>query len=579
MAKIFPVKKELIDIPYAELVVYDLLAKLDDTFTVFYSVIWNSKNYKKASVWRENDFLICSKKYGVLVLEVKGGNIKYRDGVFHQINSNNGEIHYLDPKKRNDPLTQAKDGVYHYRNLLDDIEPEKIDKYSLKERFPIEAAVWFPICDLNSKYDEFPLGYREVWPAILGFEDIQKGPRAVSEIFKFYDTAQKANITDKEYKRIVEAIAKDFDLIAAPAATKGELDYEFLKLTNEQMGLLDYISEQNTATIQGVAGTGKTLIAKEAARRFGEENRKVLFLCFNKFLYQYLEHQYPFSNVTYYNIHTFIAKFRLGEDTGSLEKRTAQLQKISWDELDFDDVIIDEAQDFSNDEIIYFKDYAELKEGHFMAFYDKNQLLTTNAVPEWIQNSECKLRLTRNCRNTYEIALTSYNVIDIELKHKLKMVNGDKTSMCFVDSEPIDNMSRLITMLLTQENGYDISDITILSLKSEDNSLLKGVEKIGRWRICHERNNSSLFFTTASKFKGLESRAVIIIDIDEDCFQDEEKKRIFYVACSRARQKLVLFAVGDENRWRAIANIIDNKNRFAPKGRIVMKTQAKVLNL
>jgi MoxR-like ATPase len=61
----------------------------------------------------------------------------------------------------------------------------------------------------------------------------------------------------------------DFELITAPAARKGELEHAFLKLTNEQIGLLDYISEQKSATIQGVAGTGKTLIAKEAARRFG----------------------------------------------------------------------------------------------------------------------------------------------------------------------------------------------------------------------------------------------------------------------------------------------------------------------
>ena len=62
--------------------------------------------------------------------------------------------------------------------------------------------------------------------------------------------------------------------------------------------------------------------------------------------------------------------------------------------MEYDYVIVDEAQDFLNDEILYFKDYVELKEGHFFAFYDKNQLLTTKAVPEWINKSECKLLLT-----------------------------------------------------------------------------------------------------------------------------------------------------------------------------------------
>ena len=86
-------------------------------------------------------------------------------------------------------------------------------------------------------------------------------------------------------------------------------------------------------------------------------------------------------------------------------------------------------------------------------------------------------------------------------------------------------------------------------------------------------------FTTASKFKGLESRVVIITDIDESCFIDDEKKRNFYVGCSRATQRLALFVHGDESKITSIANAINPKNQFAAKGRVAMKTQAKILNL
>ena len=48
------------------------------------------------------------------------------------------------------------------------------------------------------------------------------------------------------------------------------------------------------------------------------------------------------------------------------------------------------------------------------------------------------------------------------------------------------------------------------------------------------------------KFKGLESRVIIITDIDESAFSSEEKKRVFYVACSRATQRLSLFINADE---------------------------------
>lgn len=85
-------------------------------------------------------------------------------------------------------------------------------------------------------------------------------------------------------------------------------------------------------------------------------------------------------------------------------------------------------------------------------------------------------------------------------------------------------------------------------------------------------------FTTAKKFKGLESRVIIIIDIDETSFSDEKKKRNFYVACSRATQYLSLIINGDDQKIKSIADAIGGPP-FAPKGKIAMKTQAAVVDL
>ena len=238
-----------------------------------------------------------------------------------------------------------------------------------------------------------------------------------------------------------------------------------------------------------------------------------------------------------------------------------------------------EGQDFLNDEIIYFKDYMELKEGHFWVFYDKNQMLTTSKIPEWISNSECRLLLSKNCRNTYQIALTSYNVIDIKLDEKIMMINGEPTSISFVNGEPITRLARLLKKFVDPETGYDYSDIVILSLKTEKDSILANTNKIAGIPITHEKSNSSVLFTTASKFKGLESRVVIIVDIDDSCFQNESKKRLFYVACSRATQRLALFINGDDSVIQKMADTINSKSRFASKGRIAMKTKANLLKL
>ena len=97
--------------------------------------------------------------------------------------------------------------------------------------------------------------------------------------------------------------------------------------------------------------------------------------------------------------------------------------------------------------------------------------------------------------------------------------------------------------------------------------------------LSREPNNSSILFTTAIKYKGLESRVVIIIDIDEEAFCNEEKKRVFYVACSRATQRLSLFVNADEDGVKKIADAIGGGRRFAPHGKIIMKTQSQLMDL
>ena len=143
-AHIFPKGEDLTELPTSEKDVYNFLSKLNDDFYVFHSVQWVKKNHKWKTTWKENDFLILNKKFGMLVLEVKGGEIHYKNGVFHQINILTREDHILDEKKKNDPLSQAIDGAYHYRKLFDSIE------YDFANRFPVEVAVWFSGCEIHS---------------------------------------------------------------------------------------------------------------------------------------------------------------------------------------------------------------------------------------------------------------------------------------------------------------------------------------------------------------------------------------------------------------------------------------------
>ena len=564
----YPRAIEKINAPYSEEEVYKALEKLNDTYIVFHSVQWLKRTLDKSFTWYENDFLILSKKYGILILEVKGGRIYFKDGEFHQVNLDTGEDKTLD--EGNDPLSQAKKGIYHYRKMLERVIPNITDKMI------IEPCIFFPSCQLKS-CGKLTLAYEEARRAILDNDSLNDISTAIKSVYDFYHANDKIGITDEEFKKVCDLIAPEFDLIQSPSIIKDEMESAFLRLTNQQKGLLDYISEQRVATIEGAAGTGKTLIGIEAAKRFASDNKKVLFLCFNRFLYEHLKKDCGIKNVDYYNIHTFISLFSKG-DFSNDQLRIKELYKIDFEKLGYNAIIIDEAQDFLNDEIEYFAEYAELLDANFLVFYDKNQLMTTTKVPDWILKSECKLLLTKNCRNTYEIACTSYNVIDTEIKAKIGFVKGIQPTFTFAKKGDKQALGKLINYFKNSENDYKDSDITILSLLSEDKSIMNGVNKINGVTISRERNNKNVFYTTAKKFKGLESKVIIITDIDESSFNDESRKRVFYVACSRATHRLALFLSGSDDDIKRIGNSIKDFN-CPPKGKILTKTKTNPLDL
>lgn len=168
--------------------------------------------------------------------------------------------------------------------------------------------------------------------------------------------------------------------------------------------------------------------------------------------------------------------------------------------------------------------------------------------------------------------------MDVELNQKSKMINGPKTKLVFAKGNPINQLVKLIKIITGDEYGYEISDIVILTLKTESQSFMNNIHTISGIPVSTEKYNSSILFTTAKKFKGLESRVVIIIDIDEKDFCDAGEKRNFYVACSRATQFLSLVIEDTNEKVKQIAKTVNGPN-FAPQGKIAMKAQAEIIAL
>jgi superfamily II DNA or RNA helicase len=119
---------------------------------------------------------------------------------------------------------------------------------------------------------------------------------------------------------------------------------------------------------EGPAGTGKTMLAIESARRGKAENRHLLFLCFNRLLGLWLRNQTtalsPDVNVGTLHRHMLeVANLEPPAHTNNNfwekelpERAIEQLLKENTDRYMFDELILDETQDLLRPQYMDFLD-------------------------------------------------------------------------------------------------------------------------------------------------------------------------------------------------------------------------------
>lgn len=546
MAKIYPTFTDDFHSSLGEYKIFNALKKLPDDWYILYSLNWNNKLQSGKVQWGEADFVILNRMYGLLVIEVKSGGIEYKDGNWFQTRLDNFE---KNPMKN--PFKQADKSKYKFISLLDNV------LYGNKKCY-IDKAVWFPSIK-NIDSDNLPPEYDD---KIVLTEDALDNPlQYIIRAFDFYNSKHYTYMDKDDFDRVLSTLMPEFNLIPSASNIVEENDYSFLQLTQEQKKVLDFISDQGNASIQGGAGTGKTFIAVEQAKRFSN-NGEVLFLCFNRYLYKHLENNCFHKNVEYLNIHTFVNRFS-SENVLSNEDLLKVLKTIDFGELNYKYIIIDEAQDFDNKVLSLIVEKATVSNIRCFVFYDKNQLLYSDKMPAILNDFECKLTLNKNCRNTFKILSTTNSPMNIPIRTDEYCIEGIMPKL-YISSDKekvIDKIGESINNYLS--DGYKLDDIVILTLNTEDNSILSGINIIGNYEISSEKNEGKILFTTAKKFKGLESNIVILVDFNSDVISTDELTRLFYVSTSRARQLLDIFYYNANDDIKLLGDKIDgDQNSF-----------------
>ena len=519
--------------------VFESLALLPDKYVVFHSLRWVAQHetQKPRRGVGEGDFIILDPTRGILVIEVKGGLIRASGRRWYQTNRRD-----LQEREIEDPEKQASRTVYF---LIDLVSARLRPGDSCR----VFHAVWFP----SHSFPRSTLPPNYVPEMVFDETTLTDPNQAIEAAFKYWEESYGvSSLSPAAEPRLISILAPE---VGAAVSMHWAVDYreqEFLRLTRQQTAILDFLDDQRTATIQGGAGTGKTLVALEKARRLSARGGSVLFLCYNSALRNFLAKHHCVPNVDFHSFHS-LASSVLRNSFGSIEAlETAFMERLTDPSfvLPYDHVLIDEGQDFPDEWI----DALEPAHGDYYVFFDRNQLVQRPRMPEWVDRSECRLTLTRNCRNTVQIARISQRAVMGRVTAENLMPAGPKPVLhACGDEQSMIALAVKRACSWVQENGYAPHDVAVLTMRSAANSFTK-LAKIGRWQVAEEITPGLISRNTVRRFKGLEAKAVLLLDVDPDRFDDPTERNLFYVGCSRAMHELeVLFTnVSRRSLGRAI---------------------------
>ena len=514
----------------------------------------------------EIDFVVIIPSEGIVCLEVKGGSVFCKTGVW-QIVDRQGNFVVL----KKSPLIQARDGMFALRESVIQNFPDGAPE----SRCPFGNAVVFPDVACPPLTPEF-----ERTDVIDCYDLNNPISKSILQVARrrlrgFQPRQGNRHPTPSEANAIRKFLRPNFDMVVAKGVSIGRTEGKLLSLTEEQYDRLDELEANPRCLFEGAAGTGKTLLALEHARRAERAGSKVLLVCFNRLLSTWLQEQTKELDITVGTWHAIerqlILKSSLGEEflkevqkekkIGNINVLFGEVYPIfgeaALDELgaQFDVLVIDEAQDLNDRHTLKVLNLAlrdGLANGRWAIFGDfTRQALYGNAGnPSDILSQYCehfvKAKLTLNCRNTRKIAEETSILAGFE---RPPFRVGVKTGLPVehrywkTPSDQIRSLQLVLESLVNQQTPLD--SITLLSPRRLKKSSLPKSKKIAGFPIIdissRNMNNpgsNALKFSTIHSFKGLESQVVIVLDID--AVDGEKQQSLLYVAMSRARSLLIL---------------------------------------
>lgn len=505
----------------------------------------------------ELDFVVLIPEHGILCLEVKAAaSISRREGMWY---------YGQEPKSdHRGPFRQVSDGMHSLRERL-------VKRYPAARGAVFWSAVILPFATLEFQSEEWHpwqlidhARYRSTSLA----ETCQNVLTRARDLLASKPTAGWFEPESKvpsapDCQAIARILRPDFEAFQSPRERRRQVSAELKRYTEEQFVALDAMTHNPRVIFEGPAGTGKTLLAIESAQRAAAAGKRTLLVCFNRLLGKWLDGETESfgDRVLVGTLHAQMLMVAGLEgpprtDRGFWEE---ELPLLALDRLlnaeggdPFDIIISDEAQDLLQERYLDVLDLSlagGLSGGDWHLFGDFEHQSIYGCETLSLDSFRARrgagapvYSLRTNCRNTPRVATLVRLLSHLEPDYSSVRRNDDGIEpqlRFFVDDGHASGaLVRALEELRLE--GYRGRDTVVLSARASGSSAARITEQpwCDRLRPLGNSSGGHTPYGTIHAFKGLESPAVVVTDVDE--VSGPQAEALFYIAITRPTERLVL---------------------------------------
>jgi hypothetical protein len=511
--------------------IFTALQHLPDPWRVFHSVAWQSRR-KGRQGDGEADFVLVHPSHGLIVIEAKGGSITIKDGEW--FTSNKGGLYPIDPFEQ---AVSSKHALVRYlRDAIPDLP-----------RIDAGHAVWFP--GVKSSGD---LSAEAPDVLVLDSTDLKRPGAAINDLVNHWNLHKV--IDDASIEAITQRLAPTITIRHTLADDVADVEARQVHLTEMQRRAVAGLARARRVLVFGGAGTGKTVLAEDRARRLSDDGFRVVLTCFNRPLGDALAAEFADRDlVTVGSFHHLARQWIIeaGLDfpeevpEGFWDDPVGELLLEAFTVGDFaaDAIIIDEGQDFDDSWFMALEGALDDPgEGLFLVFADPHQAIYREDWEPPIDTVEYSL--DTNCRNTNQIAAVVARIYG----DNLPAMGTDGPEPMFIPVESpkgIDKALRGVLHSLVNEGNLSTDDVVILTQRRETKDDLVGESLAGLPIEAVGNRSNGVAVETIHRYKGLEASAAIVI---LSRLEKPRDRALAYIGMSRPRAQLVIIgpqAVGD----------------------------------